>query len=40
VAEHDDQVVDLGVDDVFDSLRNDERMTRLLKQIGLPKPQE
>jgi TolB-like protein/Tfp pilus assembly protein PilF len=39
VAQHDDYVGDLGVDDVFDPLRNDPRMTKLLKQIGLPERQ-
>lgn len=36
VAQHDDYVGDLGVDDVFDPLRDDPRMAKLLKQIGLP----
>ena len=36
VAEHDDYVPDLGVDPVFDVLRDDPRMPKLLKKIGLP----
>lgn len=38
VSQHDDYVGDLGVDDVFDPLRNDPRMAKLLTQIGLPVP--
>ena len=36
VAERDDYAPDLGVDPVFDSIRNDPRMNELLKRMGLP----
>lgn len=34
--QHDDYMPDLGVDDVFDPLRGDPRMARLLERVGLP----
>lgn len=36
LAEHDDFMPDLGVDDIYDSVRGDPRMAVLLKKIGLP----